>query len=73
MQVKRLASLPEKSYFKHSTPKQPIGTLCTVRVFRLEFTLEDAIGSHACSLEALAGVRPMAFLSGVHFSYQFTL
>jgi hypothetical protein len=25
----------------------------TVRVSRLEFTLEDAIGSHACSLEAL--------------------
>jgi hypothetical protein len=24
-----------------------------VRVFRQEFTLEDAIGSHACSLEAL--------------------
>jgi hypothetical protein len=28
----------------------------TVRVFRQEFTLEDAIGSHACSLEALACV-----------------
>jgi hypothetical protein len=26
---------------------------CTVRVCRQEFTLEDAIGSHACSLEAL--------------------
>jgi hypothetical protein len=25
---------------------------CTVRVFRLKFTLEDAIGPHACSLEA---------------------
>jgi hypothetical protein len=25
---------------------------CTVRVFRLKFTLEDVIGSHACSLEA---------------------
>jgi subtilase family serine protease len=25
----------------------------TVRVFRQKFTLEDAIGSHACSLEAL--------------------
>jgi hypothetical protein len=24
----------------------------TVRVFRQKFTLEDAIGSHACSLEA---------------------
>jgi hypothetical protein len=28
----------------------------TVRVFRQQFTLEDAIGSHACSLEALACV-----------------
>jgi hypothetical protein len=27
-----------------------------VRAFRQKFTLEDAIGSHACSLEALAGV-----------------
>jgi hypothetical protein len=25
---------------------------CTVRVFRHDFTLEDAIGSQACSLEA---------------------
>jgi hypothetical protein len=25
---------------------------CTVRVFRQKFTLEDGIGSHACSLEA---------------------
>jgi hypothetical protein len=25
---------------------------CTVRVFRKKFTLEDAIGSHACSLQA---------------------
>jgi hypothetical protein len=28
----------------------------TVRVFRQKSTLEDAISSHACSLEALAGV-----------------
>jgi hypothetical protein len=41
----------------------------TVRVFRQEFTLEDAIGSHVCSLEARAGVRLTPFLSGVHFSY----
>jgi hypothetical protein len=26
----------------------------SVRVFRQKFTLKDAIGSHACSLEALA-------------------
>jgi hypothetical protein len=43
----------------------------TVRVSRQESTLEDAIGSHACSLEALASVRPMAFLSDVHSSYRF--
>jgi hypothetical protein len=42
----------------------------TVRVFRQKFTLEDAIGSHACSLEALTCVRPMAFLSEVHCSYR---
>jgi hypothetical protein len=41
--------------------------------FSTEFTLEDAIGSHACSLEALLCVRPMAFLSCVLSSYQFTL
>jgi hypothetical protein len=30
--------------------------ICTVRVFRHKFTLVDAIGSHACSLQALACV-----------------
>jgi hypothetical protein len=39
---------------------------CTLLVFEEDFALEDAIGSHACPLEALACVRPMAFLSGVH-------
>jgi hypothetical protein len=29
-----------------------VAVVCTVRVFRQEFTLEDAIGYHACSLEA---------------------
>jgi hypothetical protein len=29
---------------------------CTVPVFRRDFALEDAIGSHACSLEALTCV-----------------
>jgi hypothetical protein len=43
----------------------------TVRVFRQAFTLEDAIGSHACFERA--GVLPMAFLSGIHFSHWFTL
>jgi hypothetical protein len=32
--------------------------------FRQRFTLEDAFGSHSCSLAALACERPMAFLSG---------
>jgi hypothetical protein len=41
--------------------------------FSDKFTLGDAIGSHACSLEALTCVWPMAFLSGVHSSYRFTL
>jgi hypothetical protein len=27
--------------------------LCTVRVIGQEFALEDAIGSHACSLDAI--------------------
>jgi hypothetical protein len=39
---------------------------CTVRVFEQDFALEDAIGTHARSLEALPCVRPMAFLSVVH-------
>jgi hypothetical protein len=32
--------------------KEEFGEGGTVRVFRLKFTLEDAIGSHACSLDA---------------------
>jgi hypothetical protein len=43
--------------YPHPTGKDCLdGTDCTVRVFRQQFTLEDAIGSHTCSLEALAGV-----------------
>jgi hypothetical protein len=30
----------------------PLIAMCTVCVFRQGFALEDAIGSHACSLEA---------------------
>ena len=47
----------------------------TVRVFRQGFALEDAIGSHACSLEALALVcmRPITFLSGSHCLLPFAL
>jgi hypothetical protein len=41
-------------------------TLGAVRVFRQDFALEDAFGSHACSLAALTCVWPMAFLSGVN-------
>jgi hypothetical protein len=37
-------------------------------LFRQKFTPDDAIGSHTCSLEALARVRPMAFLSSVRSS-----
>jgi hypothetical protein len=34
--------------------------VCTVLGFRQKFTLEDATGSHACSLEALACGSPPA-------------
>jgi hypothetical protein len=40
---------------------------CMLLVFRRIGALDDAIGSHACSLEATSCVRPMTFLSGVHF------
>jgi hypothetical protein len=47
----------------------------TARVFRLGFTLEDAIEFfHAFApLEALPCVCPMAFLWGVHSSYRLAL
>jgi hypothetical protein len=41
--------------------------------FRRKVPLEDTIGSHTCSLEALACVRPIAVLSGVCSSYQLAL
>jgi hypothetical protein len=41
----------------------------TVRVFRQKLTLEDAIGSHACSLEAVTNSIPL----GSSLSYQLTL
>jgi hypothetical protein len=49
------------SYAKHNPATDgPIenfqGTMGTVRVFRLKSPPEDAIGSHACSLEALPWV-----------------
>jgi hypothetical protein len=44
-----------------------------LRVFGQQFTPEDAIGSHACLLEVLAGVRPMTFISGVHSSHRLAL
>jgi hypothetical protein len=40
---------------------------CGVLGFEQKVTLEDAVGSHVCSLEARASVRPTAYLSGVHF------
>jgi transmembrane 9 superfamily protein 2/4 len=45
---------------------------CTVRIFRQTFTLEDAIGSHACSLEASRRVTNDISLR-CPLSYQFTL
>jgi hypothetical protein len=47
--------------------------LGAVLVFEQRFALEDGIGSHACSLEALACMQPMEFLSGVHSSYRVAL
>jgi hypothetical protein len=44
----------------------------TVRVFRQEFTLEDAIGSHACSLEVSRRVTNGIPLRN-SFSYRFAL
>jgi hypothetical protein len=43
------------------------------RVFRQNFSLEDAIDFTPLLRLKQAGVRPMAFLSGVHFSDRFTL
>jgi hypothetical protein len=37
----------------------------------LWLVLEEAIRSHACSLEALECVRPIAFLSGVNYLSSF--
>jgi hypothetical protein len=45
----------------------------TVRVSRHSFALDDAIGSHACSLEVSKSVWPMPFLSVVHSSYRLAL
>jgi hypothetical protein len=50
-------SLPKKKRTKESADGReaavdPFAPSRTVRVFRQKFTLEDAIGSHACSLEA---------------------
>ena len=58
-----------------TAPKITInGAAVRCAFFDEEFTLEDdAFGSHACSLKALACVRPMAFLSGCSLSYRFTL
>jgi hypothetical protein len=38
-----------------------------VIILELKFALGHAIGSHTCSLEALACVRPITFLSGAHY------
>jgi hypothetical protein len=44
----------------------------TVRVFREKFTLDDAIGSHACSLESNIRVTNGTPLGSL-ISYQLTL
>jgi hypothetical protein len=63
----------EHSICSDETPRVHITSFvrvgCGAR-FRQAFTLEDAIGSHACSLEALACVCSMPFLSEVHSFYR---
>ena len=49
MKLLQMAALQQRSFAL-------LGTRRTVPVFRQKVTLEDAIGSHTCSLEALAGV-----------------
>jgi N-acetylneuraminic acid mutarotase len=55
-----------------ATMPQGVGFIVRCSVFD-RYLLDDAIGSHVCSLEALASVWPMAFLLDVHFSYRLTL
>jgi hypothetical protein len=51
----------------HANTEEP--PKCAVLVFRLKFALNDAIGSHACLLEALACVCPMGIPLGCSPSY----
>jgi hypothetical protein len=58
-------------YFKVETQREcrrekGVDCDCSLLVCRHDFALEDAVGSYACSLEALACVLQTAFFSGVH-------
>jgi hypothetical protein len=45
----------------------------TLRVFRQKLALEDAIGSHACSIEAIMRVSNGILSGGGHSSYRLDL
>jgi thioredoxin reductase (NADPH) len=69
----KAAELLAKRLFGGATKKMDYEMVCTVRVFRQKFTLEDAIGSHACSLEANMRVTNGIPLGSSLSSYQLTL
>jgi hypothetical protein len=55
--VNHVETLKARFYYPVGTRAEDLAThhwhgLCTVRVFRQKSTLKDAIGSHACLLEA---------------------
>jgi hypothetical protein len=56
----------------HQTNRANVEVGRTVRVFRQKFTLEDAIGSHACSLQASGRVTNSIQLRS-SLSYQLAL
>jgi hypothetical protein len=71
-----LAVLPSKQLLPETLRLYPGQSLMlggTVLVFRQKVALEDAIGSHAGSFEALACVRPTPSPLGCLPSYQLTL
>jgi hypothetical protein len=58
----------EGRWSDHFVYERPMDDAGTVPVFWPKITLEDAIELHAFApFEARPGVRPMAFLSGVHY------
>jgi hypothetical protein len=56
-------SAPEVLADAEYTSASDVYSFGTVRVFRQKFTLEDAIGAHACSLEASRRVTNVIPLS----------